>query len=192
MLNIVVSAVLIAVLHSLAPDHYLPYTVLGRARNWTVRNILLLSLLAGTFHVSSSVGIGYALILGIDLLGFAETLEAFSSPLLIFIGLGYAVVSLLKPHRHVHSGSLIALLAVSLAPCLPLIPLMLASPADAGITATTFGLATLATILLMTYTTSRTLKPPEFLHGREDFFAGIVIAGSGIFSMIAGVRHEGN
>lgn len=189
MLNL--AALLIAVLHSLAPDHYLPYVAIGKARGWAMKNVLLFSFVAGLIHVSSSVGVGYALILGINLLGFAKALEEISAPLLIFVGFAYAAVSVVRPHRHVHSSSVAILLAVSLSPCLPLIPLMLASN-NPIMTAVIFSSATMATIVFMTYVTSKTLKPPKFLHGREDFLAGLIIAGSGIFSMIVGVRHEGN
>ncbi len=80
----------------------------------------MFSCVAGIIHVSTSVIIGFALIGGINLLGFAEMIEKISPMILIFIGFAYAIISAIKGHTHIHSE-------IGLSPCIPLIPLMLAA-----------------------------------------------------------------
>ncbi|HUG11485.1 MAG TPA: hypothetical protein VMM36_10750 [Opitutaceae bacterium] len=46
----------VAVLHTLAgPDHYLPFIVMGKARQWTTRRMIFWTSLCGVGHVASSV-----------------------------------------------------------------------------------------------------------------------------------------
>ena len=52
----------------IGPDHYLPFIVIGRARNWTLRKTLFVSFLAGLGHILSSVILGFlGIALGIAL-----------------------------------------------------------------------------------------------------------------------------
>ncbi len=187
-----IAAVSIAVIHSLAPDHYVPFVAIGKARKWNIKKTLAFSSLAGTIHVLSSIVVGMLLILGIDFLGFAETIESLSPVLLILIGSAYAILSLIKPHSHVHSTSaMMLLLVIGLSPCIPLIPLMLAAKThtELVVTTTLFGVSTVLTIVILSYLAFKAFKPPEMLHGREDFVAGLIVAIVGILSYIIGYKH---
>jgi nickel/cobalt transporter (NicO) family protein len=95
----------------IGPDHYLPFIVIGRARNWKLRKTLGVAFLAGLGHILSSVILGFV---GIAL-GFAvsklEGVEsargAIAAWLLIGFGLAYFVWGLRrawrdKPHAHPH------------------------------------------------------------------------------------------
>ena len=95
----------------IGPDHYLPFIVIGRARNWTLRKTLFVSFLAGLGHILSSVVLGF---LGIGL-GIAvaklEGVEAarggIAAWLLIGFGFAYFVWGMRwawrgKPHVHAH------------------------------------------------------------------------------------------
>lgn len=94
------------------PDHYLPFIVLGRARNWSLGRTLSITTLCGIGHVLGSValglvGIGLGLAVGrINLIeGVRGDIAAW---LLISFGLIYAVWGLRKalrdrPHTHVHA-----------------------------------------------------------------------------------------
>lgn len=95
----------------IGPDHYLPFIVIGRARNWTLRKTLLVSFLAGLGHILSSVVLGFVgIALGIavaKLQGVESARGAVAAWLLIGFGLAYFVWGLRrawrdKPHAHPH------------------------------------------------------------------------------------------
>lgn len=108
---LLLTAASIGVVHTLlGPDHYLPFVVLGRARGWSLRRTLGLTLVCGVGHVASSVGLG-ALGLG---LGVAvtrlETVEGHRASLatwaLIAFGLVYAVWGIRRALRRRGHGHL--------------------------------------------------------------------------------------
>jgi nickel/cobalt exporter len=99
-------------IHTLVgPDHYLPFIMMSKARDWSVTKTLLITLVCGLGHVGSSVVLGF---LGIALgvaLGRLEAIEAVRGNLaawaLIAFGLVYAVWGLRRalqnhPHTHTH------------------------------------------------------------------------------------------
>lgn len=56
---LVISAATLGVIHTLlGPDHYLPFIVLSKARNWTRPRTLWITFIAGVGHVSGSVILG--------------------------------------------------------------------------------------------------------------------------------------
>jgi hypothetical protein len=182
----------IAVVHSLAPDHYFPFVAIGRLRDWSIGKTLIFSTLAGTLHVANSVVVGAVLIYGMDLLGVARFIEEVSPILLVLIGLAYALMSSVREHKHIHSSSAIMiLLLIGLSPCVPLIPLMLASSNSFELTAVviTFALATLGTVLTLTFLSYGVFKPPR-LHGREDVVAGLIIAIVGLITHLVKIAGE--
>ncbi len=96
------------------PDHYLPFIVIGRARNWSLGRTLGVTTLCGIGHVLGSVVLG---LVGIGLgvaVGQLDIIEGvrgdIAAWLLISFGLIYAVWGLRKamrdkPHTHVHKHS---------------------------------------------------------------------------------------
>ena len=95
----------------IGPDHYLPFIVIGRARNWTLRKTLGVAFLAGLGHILSSVVLGFVgIALGIavsKLEGVESARGALAAWLLIGFGLAYFVWGLRrawrdKPHAHPH------------------------------------------------------------------------------------------
>ena len=53
------TAATIGFIHTLAgPDHYLPFVMMARARQWSQRKTLWITLLCGIGHVLSSVVLG--------------------------------------------------------------------------------------------------------------------------------------
>ena len=81
-----------ALLHTLIPDHWLPFVLIGRARGWSGGTTGLVSGISALIHVSLSIVLGLAT-LGIGL-GAAEvvgeSLERAGAVLLILFGLIYA------------------------------------------------------------------------------------------------------
>ncbi|MGZ5454451.1 MAG: urease accessory protein UreH domain-containing protein [Candidatus Aminicenantales bacterium] len=95
----------------IGPDHYLPFIVIGRARNWTLRKTLFVSFLAGLGHILSSVVLGFVgIALGIavaKLEGVESARGGIAAWLLIGFGFAYFVWGMRwawrgKPHVHAH------------------------------------------------------------------------------------------
>lgn len=117
------TAASIGFIHTIiGPDHYLPFIVISRARQWRLAKTLFISFLCGLGHVLSSVILGFIGIgLGIAVSQLEKTESArgnIASWLLIGFGLAYAIWGLRRalrhrPHEHPHfhlkqSGSFVA------------------------------------------------------------------------------------
>ena len=111
---LILTAVIIGLIHTIiGPDHYLPFIVMSKARNWSNPKTLKITLLCGLGHVGSSIllgaiaiffGASILTVLGID--SFRSELAAWA---LIFFGMTYLVWSLRKElknrthtHEHIH------------------------------------------------------------------------------------------
>ena len=95
----------------IGPDHYLPFIVIGRAREWSLRKTLGVAFLAGLGHILSSIVLGFVgIALGIavaKLEGVESTRGAVAAWLLIGFGFAYFVWGMrrawrAKPHTHPH------------------------------------------------------------------------------------------
>jgi nickel/cobalt transporter (NicO) family protein len=106
------TAASIGFIHTLlGPDHYLPFIVLAKARNWTITRTVLITFCCGLGHVLSSIILGFiGVALGIALFKL-EAIEAFRGDiaawLLIIFGFTYFVWGIYrairrKSHKHVH------------------------------------------------------------------------------------------
>lgn len=112
---LLIAAVSIAFAHTLlGPDHYIPFVVMSKSGDWSMRKTALITFLCGLGHVFSSVLLG---LIGIAL-GIAvtklELVESYRGNLaawfLIVFGLLYFVWGVRraynnKPHTHFHSHS---------------------------------------------------------------------------------------
>jgi nickel/cobalt exporter len=57
---LIVTAISLGFIHTaLGPDHYLPFIVMSKARNWSMAKTLRITILSGFAHVLSSVVIGF-------------------------------------------------------------------------------------------------------------------------------------
>lgn len=106
-----VTAVSIGFLHTLlGPDHYLPFIVLSKAKNWTMKKTMLITFLCGIGHVGSSVVLGLVgIAVGISVTKLVSV-ESFrgniAAWLFIAFGLVYMIISirnLNKKKKHTHS-----------------------------------------------------------------------------------------
>lgn len=211
LLILLFSAVTLGVVHTaVGIDHTLPFVALARARAWTLRRTLLITLACGLGHVLSSVllaAIGLGLgIGGSRLLALEETRGAWAAWSLVGLGLAYAGVSLWKlssrAHRDTspsHGGVLSGLFVVFvLGPCEALLPLLTASGislgfADALWVTLVFSLATIGTMLgLVTIGyvgTSFALLRERFvrLERHAHVLAGLTLAASGLSVQLLGI-----
>jgi nickel/cobalt exporter len=112
-LNILlVTAASVGFIHTVAgPDHYLPFVVISKARQWSLAKTSLITLLCGIGHVGSSIVLGgLGIALGV-MLSKIEGIESYRGNLaawaFVLFGLGYMIWGIYralknKPHKHVH------------------------------------------------------------------------------------------
>ncbi len=107
-----ITAASIGFFHTLfGPDHYLPFIMMSKARNWKMRKTMLITFLCGLGHVAGSVVLG---IIGISV-GIAiskiEMFEAFRGNMATWAFIVFGFVYLVggirqairnKPHTHLH------------------------------------------------------------------------------------------
>ena len=112
LLILIIAAASIGFFHTLlGPDHYLPFIVMSRSRNWSLRKTSLVTVICGIGHVLSSVLLG---IIGIAL-GIAvsklEAIESFRGSIAAWVLIAFGLVYFIwgmrralrsKPHEHLH------------------------------------------------------------------------------------------
>ncbi|MCH7780903.1 MAG: hypothetical protein IH848_08655 [Acidobacteria bacterium] len=102
---LLVTAAATAVLHTAIPDHWLPFVLIGRARQWSAARTARITALAGLLHLVVSFALAL-LALGLGraaVLTLGETMAQSTGPLLIVFGLLYALWSWRKG-GHFHPG----------------------------------------------------------------------------------------
>lgn len=206
------SAASIGFLHTaLGPDHYLPFIVMSRANDWSVRKTALITVLCGLGHVASSIVLG---IVGL-IFGFAlSKLEVFESIrgniaawVLIVFGAGYLAWGVYKairnkPHKHVDPTRegrkkltpWVLFIIFVLGPCEPLIPLLMFPAAQASVmgvalVSAVFGVVTIGTMTAIVLASAFGLKFVRF--GKLERYAhalgGAVILLSGLGIQLLGL-----
>ena len=204
-LLLLVSTAIIGFVHALAPDHWVPFVSMARARNWSTPKLVWVTLGAGLAHVCSSILIGsIGLFLGFSLTSL-ESLEfhraKLAGSLLLVFGLVYAFWGFKRAHGHNHgedtkSGSLTvwALLVVFLfGPCEPLIPLMFAAVIKSwAVTIAVCVLFTVITLLMMVvqvlliYRGVAMMSFPK-LEAHGHTIAGLVVVFTGAAVMVLSI-----
>lgn len=202
------STLSIAFLHSLAPDHWMPFAVIGKAKKWSKVKLMIVTFISGIGHVGSSIIIGgIGIILGFSL----SSLKAVESNrgeiglwLLIGFGVAYMIWGIKKAreykHEHIDTSAinsktvtLWTLFAVFvLGPCEPLIPLMFLAT-DYGwygilMTSLVFSAVTIFMMLaqsLLAYFGIQLIRH-DIAERYSHAFAGFVIALTGGFIMLIG------
>ena len=94
-------AATIGSLHTLAPDHWVPFAALARAEHWSARRTAAITAACGLGHVTVSVALGLlSLVLGLELMhALGERLEAVAGFLLIAFGVMYGLWGLHRAMR---------------------------------------------------------------------------------------------
>jgi sulfite exporter TauE/SafE len=115
---LIAAAASIAFFHTLmGPDHYLPFIVMSRSGNWSLRKTIWITILCGFGHVLSSVLLGLAgIVFGIAVseITFFETVRgSLATWVLIAFGLVYfawgmtnALRNRPHTHKHAHAGQI--------------------------------------------------------------------------------------
>jgi nickel/cobalt transporter (NicO) family protein len=154
-LTLILAAISIGSLHTIAPDHWLPFAALARAERWSARRTAAITAACGLGHVTASVALGLlGGWLGLELFErVGHRLESASGLLLIGFGVAYAAWALhrriarrahthahahghVHAHRHLHAHgggahrpltAWTLFLLFSADPCVAVIPLMFAA-----------------------------------------------------------------
>jgi nickel/cobalt exporter len=202
---LIVSTLTVGLLHALAPDHWLPFVMLGRAQRWGRWKLTTVTMLAGLGHVSSSLLIGaVGVLLGVA----AEKVNiwesgrgSIASLLLIGFGLAYMVWGIKnwgRKHSHgmehakfVSYWTLFAL--VVFGPCEPLIPLIFVGYGFGWPTVflvfAAFSVTTIGMMLVQVHlaTLGVSLLRFHWLEHGSDAIAGGVIALTGVALRVFGL-----
>jgi nickel/cobalt transporter (NicO) family protein len=169
-------AAFVGFFHTLTgPDHYLPFVMIARARQWSANKTFWIALGCGIGHVGSSILLGIIGIfagIGVSKLNAVEANRgAIASWVIILFGLGYMVWGLMHARKHHHGHShhhglgegvtntkkanvtpWILFLIFVFGPCEPLIPLFIFPAAKHSLpgvvlVSVVFTIATLITML---------------------------------------------
>ena len=100
MLSLLTGTILLAAVHALIPNHWLPLVAVAKAERWHSKEITTVTLLAAAAHVTGTVILGLILgLIGKELQEeYGRTIEVAMAILLIVFGLVYFAVNL--PHHH--------------------------------------------------------------------------------------------
>ena len=211
LLALAFAAATVGILHTLAPDHWLPIAAVSRARGWSQRRTIRVALACGFGHVTVSAALGIvALVSG---RAVVEALGARSSSvaglLLIGFGVAYAlwgarhfILHRLHGHAHTHfdhvhdarSKSAWALFAIYCAdPCIAVVPIIFAAAplskvATLGIVLV-YEVATIATMIVFTVAAraGASLIRASWVEHYGDSAAGVLIAATGIVVAVLGI-----
>jgi len=202
--TLVVTAATVASLHSIAPDHWVPFAVVARARGWSARRTARVTLLCGFGHVTVSVLMGLlGLGLGLSVLEvFGRRLESVAGVLLVAFGLVYGTWGLRRAlgrrvhghahahYDHVHDPSRITawglFLLFSADPCVAVIPLILAAEplgaAKVAAVVVVYEVATLGAMVALVLPARAGVRVIRagWLDHYGDAAAGALIAGVGL------------
>jgi nickel/cobalt transporter (NicO) family protein len=198
------AAVTVGSLHTLAPDHWIPFAALSRAQRWSAGRTARVTIACGFGHVTVSALLGLAgLFVGVRMMeAFGRRMEAVAGVLLVGFGVAYAVWSLRRTagrrlhghshasYDHVHDASRKTawslFLLFSADPCVAVIPLLFAAaPLGAPQTATivlVYEIATITTMVALVLPAragAASFRAP-WLDRYGDVAAGCAIAAAGV------------
>ncbi|MER3463212.1 MAG: hypothetical protein C4329_01045 [Chitinophagaceae bacterium] len=201
MFTVIAGTFVLALVHALIPNHWLPLVAVARAEGWTAKALNTVTLLAATAHVIGTVALGIILGKIGDKLAdeYGRVINVVAPILLIVFGLIYFTVNLRHHHHHEKKDVdsykrshvrwiLIFVVMMFLSPCLEVESLFL----SAG----TYGMSVIITMSVIYSVISITgilllvnlgnkgvnLLPAEFIEHNEKRISGIVLIAVGIIS----------
>lgn len=197
MLILSFSAAFVGLVHSLAPNHWLPVVLMAKSRKWKLQTALVGALATALGHILLSCAVGLVLV-WIELKvtpELEELIERHAGLFLGFFGLVYAAFAYFRHsgcHGHTHHGPdpkdskapFFFLFSLGLSPCVAVIPVLAAAAtqgtASIVLSLFTFTLGVLTALLGSTVVVTLglvKLDHPIFEH------YGDVITGLGVFIM---------
>lgn len=209
--TLALAAVSVGALHTLAPDHWVPFAALARAQGWSLGRTARITFLCGFGHVTVSALLGLlGLLFGRAIFERAGArMEAVAGVLLVGFGLAYGAWGLRRAagrrvhghahahYDHVHDASRTTawslFLLFSADPCVAVIPLLFAS-APLGAAPTVgivllYEVATIGTMIALVLPARAGFEKLRFpwLDHWGDAVAGGLIAATGLAVMALGI-----
>lgn len=211
---LVLAAITVGSLHTMAPDHWMPFAALARSRGWSATRTARTTVLCGIGHVTVSAALGVgSLFVGLAVIrAIGSQLETQANYLLVAFGTIYMVWGMwrsfrrdphavIHPHRHVHGHhdhdhgltewSLFVLFSAD--PCVAVIPMIIAA-AGAGWGAVltviaAYELATITTMVVlvsMAHAGARTFRA-AWIDRYGEIAAGALIVSVGAAMAVLGI-----
>lgn len=201
MYSVIAGTILLAIVHALIPNHWLPLVAVAKAEQWKSRDVNLVTLLAALAHVLGTVALGIVLgLIGKELVEeYGNAIYVGSSVLLIVFGLIYYTVNL--PHHHHSEQSdvvaykrskrkwvLIFIVMMFLSPCLEVESLFLSAGAyGMGMVfmlSVIYAIVSVSGIMLLVNLGHKgtRLLSAHFIEHNEKRISGIVLIVVGIIS----------
>jgi putative Mn2+ efflux pump MntP len=199
-----VAAITLGSLHTIAPDHWVPFAALARAQGWSRAKTARITAICGFGHVTVSALLGLlALFFGLEMLRLVgRRMESIAGLLLILFGLVYAVYGLRRAagvrvhgHHHAHYDHVhephkmtpwALFLLFSADPCVAVIPILFAAAPlgalRATVVVTAYELATIGTMVALVLPAAAAAKKVtgHWVEHYGDAAAGGVIAAVGL------------
>jgi len=201
MFSVITGTVLLAIVHALIPNHWLPLVAVAKAEGWKQREVTSVTFLAALAHVTGTVILGMVLgFIGKELQEeYGKIIYLVSAVLLIVFGLIYFTVNL--PHHH-HSEQkdvaafkrskrkwiFIFIVMMFLSPCLEVESLFLSAGVYGMGTVTLmafiYAIVSIGGILLLVNLGFKgvNLLPAQFIEHNEKRISGAVLILVGIIS----------
>lgn len=201
MFSLLAGTFILAFVHALIPNHWLPLVAVAKAERWKLRDLNIITLIAASAHVIGTVILGVVLgLIGNKLMAeHGKIIYVVAPILLITFGLIYFTVNL--PHHHHHEKKdvadyersktkwiLIFVVMMFLSPCLEVESLFL-SAGVYGMTVVAFmciiyTIMSITGIVLLVNLGNKgvNLLPAKFIEHNEKKISGAVLILVGIVS----------
>jgi len=100
MLTLISGSLFLSLLHAIIPNHWLPILAIGEKENWSLQEVLRVTVISGLSHVASTLLIGWGLaFFGWELSQKYKSLAPYIAPIVLII---IGVVFIYRHHRHKH------------------------------------------------------------------------------------------
>ena len=201
MFSVLTGTFLLAIVHALIPNHWLPLVAVAKAEGWKQRDVTSVTFLAALAHVTGTVVLGLVLgFIGKELQEqYGRIIYLVSAVLMIVFGLIYFTVNL--PHHH-HSEQkdvaafkrskrkwiFIFIIMMFLSPCLEVESLFLSAGVygmgTVILMAVIYAIVSICGILLLVNLGYKgvNLLPAQFIEHNEKRISGAVLRLVGIVS----------
>jgi nickel/cobalt transporter (NicO) family protein len=215
-LTLVLAAATVGALHTMAPDHWMPFAALARARHWSPARAARTTVLCGFGHVTVSAllgilaafaGLGIVKLIGGHLATLATWLLMSFGTVYMIWGIRRSLrrdpLAVIHPHDHHHAHghhdhdhgltewSLFLLFSAD--PCVAVMPMIFAAAgsgwATVGAVVLAYELATIATMVVLVtlaHAGARALRAP-WIDRYGDALAGAVIVSVGAAMAVLGI-----
>lgn len=193
----------LSLLHALIPSHWVPIVAIGQSEQWSRRQLLAVTLVAGLAHTISTSLLGILVSLaGLQLAHYVHTLSERVIPILLLaLGIWYFMQHLRHLHVHDHINLaatrkarsfgriLVTLgLAMFLSPCLEIEAYFLSAGARGWasvlLVALIYNIVTVTGMLLMVMFGQRSLHQlnPRWFDHHENLITGLTLVGLAILN----------